>query len=390
MRIAVVGGGPGGLYFAALVKQLDPSSDVTVWERNAPDDTFGFGVVFSDETLGGIEHADPVVFAEMQRHFARWDDIDVHHRGSTTTSGGHGFAAMSRKELLGILQRRSRDLGVTVHFRATAPHPNRLCAGYDLCPAADGARSQVREAHADVFRPTFETRNCKYMWLGTDLVFDAFKFFVEETPHGVVQIHGYPYDRTGSTFIVEMQDDVWQRAFADIAALDLPPGENDTKSIALVEQLFAHVLDGHRVMANNSKWLNFLTLRNETWRHGNLLLIGDAAHTAHFSIGSGTKLAMEDALALAACLHEHPHLDAALTAYEAERRPVVLSTQRAAQASLEWFEEIGRYVDQAPEQFAFHITTRTRRVTKETPRRRDPEFVARTDEWFARPQPEPA
>ncbi len=197
-----------------------------------------------------------------------------------------------------------------------------------------------------MFRPTLETRHSKYMWLGTDLVFEAFKFYVEETPHGVMQIHGYPYDRTGSTFIVEMHDDVWQRAFGDVAAMDLPPGESDIKSIELVEHLFADVLGGHRVFANNSKWLNFLSLRNETWRHGNLVLIGDAAHTAHFSIGSGTKLAMEDALALAACLHEHPDLDAALTAYEAERRPVVLSTQRAAQASLEWFEDIGHYVHQ--------------------------------------------
>ncbi|HET6391240.1 MAG TPA: bifunctional salicylyl-CoA 5-hydroxylase/oxidoreductase [Blastococcus sp.] len=389
MRIAVVGGGPGGLYFSALVKQLDPSHDVTVWERNAPDDTFGFGVVFSDETLGGIEHADPVVFAEMERHFARWDDIDVHFRGTTTTSGGHGFAAMSRKELLAILQRRCADLGVAVHFRTPAPDVERLRAEYDLVLAGDGARSQVRAAYEEVFRPTLETRHSKYMWLGTDLVFEAFKFYVEETPHGVMQIHGYPYDRTGSTFIVEMHDDVWQRAFGEIAAMDLPPGESDTKSIELVEQLFAGVLGGHRVFANNSKWLNFLSLRNETWRHGNLVLIGDAAHTAHFSIGSGTKLAMEDALALAACLHEHADLDTALDAYEEERRPVVLSTQRAAQASLEWFEDIGHYVHQAPEQFAFNIVTRSRRVTHENLRLRDPEFVAGIDEWFARSQPEP-
>ncbi|MFW3168667.1 bifunctional salicylyl-CoA 5-hydroxylase/oxidoreductase [Geodermatophilus sp. CPCC 206100] len=390
MRIAVVGGGPGGLYLSALVKQLDPAHEVTVWERNAPDDTFGFGVVFSDETLGGIEHADPAVFREMERHFARWDDIDVHHRGRVTTSGGHGFAAMSRKELLGILQRRCADLGVPVHFRTEAPDPEVLRREHDLVVAADGARSAVRTRYADVFRPTFDTRRCRYMWLGTDLVFEAFEFLVEETPHGVMQIHGYPYDRTGSTFIVEMHEEVWQRAFGDVAALDLPPGESDTKSIALVEQLFAGRLGGHRVFANNSKWLNFLSLRNETWRHGNLVLLGDAAHTAHFSIGSGTKLAMEDALALAACLHEQPGVDAALTAYEAERRPVVLSTQRAAQASLEWFEDIGRYVHQDPEQFAFNIITRSRRVTHDNLRLRDPEFVAGVDAWFARTQPVPA
>ncbi|MGY1704636.1 bifunctional salicylyl-CoA 5-hydroxylase/oxidoreductase [Geodermatophilus sp. SYSU D00697] len=390
MRIAVAGGGPGGLYLAALVKQLDPAHEVTVWERNAPDDTFGFGVVFSDETLGGIEHADPVVFREMARHFARWDDIDVHHRGRVTTSGGHGFAAMSRRELLRVLQRRCAGLGVPVHFRSEVPDPEQLRREHDLVVAADGARSAVRTRYADVFRPTVETRRCRYMWLGTDLVFEAFEFYVEETPFGVMQIHGYPYDRTGSTFIVECHEDVWQRAFGDVAALDLPPGESDTKSIALVEELFSGVLGGHRVHANNSKWLAFATLRNETWRHGNVVLLGDAAHTAHFSIGSGTKLAMEDALALAACLHEQPDLDAALSAYEAERRPVVLSTQRAAQASLEWFEDIGRYVHQEPEQFAFNIITRSRRVTHDNLRLRDPEFVAEVDAWFARSQPEPA
>ncbi|MGY1808612.1 bifunctional salicylyl-CoA 5-hydroxylase/oxidoreductase [Blastococcus sp. SYSU D00669] len=389
MRIAVVGGGPGGLYFSALVKQLDPTHEVTVWERNAPDDTFGFGVVFSDETLGGIEHADPVVHREMEKHFARWDDIDVHFRGTVTTSGGHGFAAMSRKELLGILQRRCADLGVTVHFRTEAPDVEELRRTADLVLAADGANSRVRARYADVFDPTLETRHSRYMWLGTDLVFEAFKFYVEETPHGVMQIHGYPYDRTGSTFIVEMHERVWQRAFGDVAAVDLAPGESDEKSIELVRQLFADVLDGHRVFANNSKWLNFLSLSNRTWRHGNLVLIGDAAHTAHFSIGSGTKLAMEDALALAACLHEQPDLDAALTAYEEERRPVVLSTQRAAKASMQWFEDIGHYVHQDPEQFAFNIVTRSRRVTHENLRLRDPEFVAGVDAWFARSQPEP-
>ena len=225
MRIAVVGGGPGGLYFSALVKQLDPSHEVTVWERNAPDDTFGFGVVFSDETLGGIEHADPGrLRRRCSEHFARWDDIDVHHRGTTTTSGGHGFAAMSRKELLGILQRRCADLGVTVHFRAEAPDPDRCGPSTTSCSPPTAPGPQVRTAYADVFRPTFETRRCRYMWLGTDLVFEAFKFYVEETPHGVMQIHGYPYDRTGSTFIVEMHDDVWQRAFGDVAAHGPPAG----------------------------------------------------------------------------------------------------------------------------------------------------------------------
>jgi anthraniloyl-CoA monooxygenase len=384
MRIAVVGGGPGGLYFAALARQLDPGSEITVWERNAADDTFGFGVVFSDETLGGIEHADPVIYRAMEREFARWDDIDVHVKGQVITSGGHGFAALSRRRLLQILQQRCRELGVTVHFRAEAPPPGELSAGHDLVVAADGSNSGVRKAADGAFRPDVDVRRCKYMWLGTDLVFDAFKFYIEQTPYGVMQIHGYPYDATGSTFIVEMHDSAWRAAgFDRLAPPDLPPGRSDEASIEVIRELFAGVLGGHAVHANNSKWISFGTLRCQSWRHGNVVLLGDAAHTAHFSIGSGTKLAMEDALALAACLHEQPGLDAALAAYEAERRPVVASTQRAAQASLEWFENLGQYTRQEPEQFAFNIMTRSRRVTHGNLRVRDPEFADRIDAWFA-------
>jgi anthraniloyl-CoA monooxygenase len=384
VRIAVIGGGPGGLYFAALAQQLDPSHDITVWERNRADDTFGFGVVFSDETLGGIEHADEAVHAQMQREFARWDDIDVHYRDRVITSGGHGFAAMSRRRLLQILQERCRSLGVTLHFETLAPDVDELAATHELVIACDGVNSAVRARYADTFGPSLDVRRCKYMWLGTDKVFDAFKFYVRETPHGVMQIHGYPYDAKGSTFIVEMNDAVWQRAGFDVFAdHQFLPGESDEKSVAHVCELFADILDGHEVMTNNSRWINFTTVRNEHWRHGNVVLLGDAAHTAHFSIGSGTKLAMEDALALVACLHEQPDVDTALDAYEAERRPVVLSTQRAAQASLEWFENLGQYTDQDPVQFAFNIMTRSRRVTYDNLRLRDPEFVKTVDEWFA-------
>ena len=386
MRIAVTGGGPGGLYFAALVRQLLPGTEITVWERNAPDDTFGFGVVFSDETLGGIENADPVIYQQMEREFARWDDIDVHYRGEVITSGGHGFAAMSRRRLLELLQQRCAELDVTVHFCAEAPDVTRLAADFDLVIASDGANSVIRRQRAAAFRPEIEARDCKYMWLGTDLVFDSFKFYIEQTPYGVMQIHGYPYDATGSTFIVEMHDDVWQAAgFGQLAAAELAPGESDEASVQRIGELFADVLGGHRLLANNSRWLSFGTLRCGSWRDGNVVLIGDAAHTAHFSIGSGTKLAMEDALALAACLHEHKTegLPTALAAYEAERRPVVASTQRAAQASLEWFENLGQYTGQEPEQFAFNIMTRSRRVTHDNLRLRDPEFAQRMDAWFA-------
>ncbi len=384
MRIAVIGGGPGGLYFSALTKQLGPHHEITVYERNAADDTFGFGVVFSDETLGGIEHADPAAYVQMEREFARWDDIDVHYRDEVITSGGHRFAAMSRKRLLEILQQRCADLGVIVHFGTVAPDVEELSATHDLVVAADGLNSAVRTRYADTFRPSLDVRACKYMWLGTDKVFDAFKFYVRETPYGVMQIHGYPYDATGSTFIIEMNEEVWEAAgFDSFAARELAPGESDEKSIATVSELFADVLDGHRVLANNSKWVSFTTVRNEHWRHDNVVLLGDAAHTAHFSIGSGTKLAMEDALALAACLHEHESLGTGLDAYEEERKAVVLSTQRAAQASLEWFENLGQYVHQEPAQFAFNIMTRSRRVTYDNLQVRDPEFVARVDAWFA-------
>ncbi|MDQ1743769.1 MAG: anthraniloyl-CoA monooxygenase [Pseudonocardiales bacterium] len=384
MRIAVVGGGPGGLYFAALAKALDPSTEIRVWERNAAEDTFGFGVVFSDETLGGIEHADPVIYARMAQHFARWDDIDIHYRGTLTTVGGQGFAAMSRKTLLQLLQERCAELGVEVSFRSQAPDVDSLSLDYDLVLACDGANSAVRTKYADVFGPSLELGHNKYMWLGTDLVFEAFKFYICQTPYGIMQVHGYPYDATGSTFIVEMHDDVWRRAgFAESASTVFPPGVSDEKSVARVQELIGDLLQGHRILLNNSKWQSFPTISNATWRNGNVVLLGDAAHTAHFSIGSGTKLAMEDALALAACLHEHPDVPAALAAYETERRPVVLSTQRAARASLDWFESIGHYTEQPPEQFAFNIVTRSRRITYDNLRLRDPEFVAGMDAWYA-------
>ncbi|MEW1911868.1 bifunctional salicylyl-CoA 5-hydroxylase/oxidoreductase [Kitasatospora sp. NPDC085895] len=387
MRIAIVGGGPGGLYFAALMKQLDPAHRVTVWERNAPDDTFGFGVVFSDETLGGIENADPEFAAAMADRFARWTDIDIHFDGGSHTVGGQGFAALGRRELLGLLQDRCRHLGVELHFGTAAPDTAELLASYDLTVAADGANSRVRQAFAEEFRPALDTRRNKYMWLGTDLVFEAFQFFVKQTRWGTVQVHGYPYSDAGSTFIVEMHEDVWRRAGFDAAeGEEFPPGTSDEKAVDRIRELFAAELDGHRLFANNSKWLNFTTVRNERWHHGGLVLLGDAAHTAHFSIGSGTKLAMEDALALAACLHEHPGLDEALTAYEAERRPVVESTQRAAQASLEWFENIGMYVRQEPTQFCFNLLTRSRRITYDNLRERDGDFADRVAAGFAAAQ----
>jgi anthraniloyl-CoA monooxygenase len=383
MKLAIAGGGPGGLYLAALMKALDPAHEITVWERNAPDDTFGFGVVFSDETLGAIESADTEIYAQMERLFARWTDIDITFNEHSETVGGQGFAAMSRKELLRILQSRVAELGVDVRYRTLAPDAEELRSGYDLVVAADGVNSALRARYAEVFEPDLDRRRNKYIWFGTDLVFEAFQFFVKETEWGVMQIHGYPYSEDGSTFIAEMHEDVWRAAGLDATEHDqFPPGVSDEYAVERIAEIFADELHGHAILTNNSKWLNFSTVRCARWHHENIVLIGDAAHTAHFSIGSGTKLAMEDALALAACLHEQPTVEQALSAYELERKPVVESTQRAAQASLEWFENIGMYADQAPSEFVFNLLTRSRRITFENLRERDAEFAHRIESRF--------
>lgn len=377
LRVAVVGGGPGGLYAAALLKRLDPGREITVWERNAPDDTFGFGVVLSDETLGGIEHADPVVYAALQDEFVRWDDIDIVHRGVHHTSGGHGFAALGRRRLLEILHERCRSLGVELRFRAEAPAPAELSGAYDLVVAADGVRSLIREAYADVFGPSVEEHRCRYIWLAADFALDAFRFEVAGTEHGVMQLHAYPYAADASTVIVEMREEVWRAAgFADLDAQE---------SVERCAKIFADALGGRPLRSNKSAWTTFRTVVNDRWSHGNLVLLGDAAHTAHFSIGSGTKLAVEDALALAASLQERSTIDEALAAYEEERRPVVASTQRAARASLEWFENVGRYVDQPPRQFAFNLLTRSRRVTHDNLRLRDAHFTTAVEREFGCP-----
>ncbi|MGW2862436.1 bifunctional salicylyl-CoA 5-hydroxylase/oxidoreductase [Streptomyces sp. NPDC001205] len=377
LRIAVIGGGPGGLYAAALLKRLDPARAITLWERNAPDDTFGFGVVLSDETLGGIEHADPAVYQALRAEFVRWDDIDIVHRGRTLTSGGHGFAALGRRRLLEILHERCHSLGVDLRLRAEAPPAAELAAAYDLVVAADGVHSPTREAHAAHFAPRITRHRCRYIWLAADFAFDAFRFEIAETEHGVMQLHGYPYCADSSTVIVEMREEVWAAAGFD--ALD------EGASADYCAKIFTDALGGRPLRGNKSAWTAFRTVVNDRWSYGNTVLLGDAAHTAHFSIGSGTKLAVEDALALAACVEEQPDLPAALAAYESERRPVVESTQRAAAASLRWFEELGHYLDQPPRQFAFNLLTRSRRVTHDNLRLRDPAFTDTVEREFGCP-----
>ncbi|MFE0174107.1 bifunctional salicylyl-CoA 5-hydroxylase/oxidoreductase [Streptomyces sp. NPDC059002] len=380
-RIAVIGGGPGGLYAAALLKRLAPAREITVWERNAPDDTFGFGVVLSDETLGGIEHADPVVYAALRDEFVRWDDIDIVHRGIRHTSGGHGFAALGRRRLLEILHARCHDLGVELRFRTEAPDAATLATEYDLVVAADGVHSGTREAHAEAFGPDITTHRCRYIWLAADFAFDAFRFEIAETEHGVMQLHGYPFSAHESTVIVEMREEVWRAAGFE--------GLDEDESTERCVKIFADALGGRPLRGNKSAWINFRTVVNSRWSHGNTVLIGDAAHTAHFSIGSGTKLAVEDALALAACLQEQPDIPSALTAYEAERRPVVASTQRAARASLEWFERLPDYLGQPPRQFAFNLLTRSRRVTHDNLRLRDAGFTRSVERDFGCPDGTP-
>jgi anthraniloyl-CoA monooxygenase len=370
MRIVCVGGGPAGLYFAILAKKADPRHDITVIERNAAGQTFGWGVVFSDETLSYLEENDPPTHEAIRKAFAHWDAIDVHYRGTCTRSGGHGFSGIARRDLLEILRERAEGLGVRVELEREVDDLDALRASCDLLVASDGLNSKTRARYAEHFSPTMEKRKSKYIWLGTKKLFDAFTFLFAEHEGSLFQVHAYRFDAETSTFIVETDVESFERS--GLARM------SEGEQIAFLEKLFAEHLDGNALLSNRSTWLHFHTLRCKNWSFENVVLVGDAVHTAHFSIGSGTKLAMEDSIALAkeiSGVREAKEVPAALVRYERERRVVVEKTQAAAQDSLLFFEHTKRYLSFDPLAFTFRLLTRSKKIGYENLGVRDPEFV---------------
>ncbi len=378
-RIVCLGGGPAGLYAALLYRKALPRARVEVYERNRPDDTFGWGVVFSDRTMEGFAAADAPSHAAITGSFHHWDDIDVHYRGTMTRTGGHGFCGIERKRLLAILQERGAALGVVHHFRHEVGDDAEF-SDADLVVAADGVNSGTRRRHQAIFEPDIDTRECRYIWLGTTKPFPAFTFAFEETAHGWFQIHAYQFSERLSTVIVETREETWRAHGLDSA--------DHGQSIAFCEKLFAKYLGGHPLMSNaahlrGSAWLNFQRVLCRRWHHGNRVLIGDAAHTAHFSIGSGTKLAMEDAIALVAKTAGAPDIPAALAAYQEERSTEALKLQSAARNRMRWFEDVARYTRLPPWQFTYSLLTGSQRIGHASLALRDPEFVAEVEERLA-------
>jgi len=382
VRIACLGGGPGGLLAALLAKRADPAREVTVYERNRAGDTFGFGVVFSDATLDGIDAADPVLRRALTGHGVHWDPIEVRLRGERWRFGGNGMAAVARRTLLSLLAQRALEAGVDLRFSAPVQPDDLLEAGYDLVIAADGANSAVRARFAGVFDPSVVTATAKFIWFGTTYPFGGLTFVHEQSPHGVFAVHGYPIGGGVSTFIVETDEPSWRAAGLDGFDPAQPPGPSDEVTRAYLEKLFAEQIDGCPLLVNSSRWGNFRTWRTRRWRHREgrtaVALLGDAAHTAHFSVGSGTKMAMEDAIALVAALDgvrtDPAAIDEALAVYEAERAGQVARIQDAARPSLSWWEHFGRsYLNLPPWQFAFHFFSRS--LPESKLRQRDPAFV---------------
>ena len=380
MNIACLGGGPAGLYFAISLKLRNPAHEITVFERNTPDDTFGWGVVLSEETLRNLAANDPVSAAAIHSHFAYWDDIAVCIRGERIVSTGHGFCGIGRRRLLELLQERADRLGVMLRFETRADNPTPFAEEYDLVVAADGLHSRTREAYREHFRPHVDLRRCKFVWLGTRQKFDdAFTFIFEETEHGWVWAHAYQFDASTATFIAECSQSTWD-------ALGFE-SMSQAESADVCRRIFAAHLGGHSLMSNathlrGSAWLNFPRVLCETWSHRNVVLLGDAAATAHFSIGSGTKLAMEGAVALAESLVEEPTMEEAFARYEERRRVEALRLQSAARNSLAWFEDVERYLHLDPVQFNYSLLTRSQRISHENLRLRDPRWLQSAERWL--------
>ena len=368
MKINIIGGGPAGMYFAILMKQADPAHEITIYERNGPDDTFGWGVVFSGKTLRNLRAADEESHAEITRAFAAWDNVDVVHRQEKISIHGNSFSGIARLQLLKILQRRSEQLGVQLLFRTEAPDLDGLRTNCDLLVAADGVNSTARKQYSRHFLPTLDVRPNRYIWYGTNRLFHGLTLTFRENDAGVFAAHSYKFNQTTSTFIIECDEETWDAAgFATMS---------DDETRAYLEQVFAADLEAQPLLSNNSKWINFLLVKNDHWYFENVVLIGDALHTAHFSIGSGTKLAMEDAIALFASFAKTGTVDAALKEFESTRKPVIEEYQAAAHESMRWFENARDYMHLSPIKLAFALMTRSGKVDYEDLRRRDPEFVA--------------
>ncbi len=372
MKIVILGAGPAGLYSGLLIKKTNPSHDITIIERNAADVTYGWGVVFSDRTLASFQRADNKTYEQITDQFVIWDAIDVYYRDQKISCGGHVISSISRKSLLNILQRRCHELGISMKFSCDINDLAEL-GDYDLLIAADGLNSIVRKTYESIFKPRMEFGKARYIWLGADKVLDAFTFIFRENEHGLFQVHSYPFNGTTSTFIVECNEATWLKAGLDRA--------DEMQSLAYCQQLLAGNLDGATLLSNNSKWICFPTLKTQHWHYKNIVLLGDAIHTAHFSIGSGTKLAMEDAIALASALEQHQDLEIALNEYELERKPIVEIFQKAARESQAYFETLKRYLALDPLQFTFNLLTRSGRITYDDLRLRDPRFGDMVDRW---------
>jgi anthraniloyl-CoA monooxygenase len=381
MKVLCLGGGPAGLYFAISMKLRDPAHQITVLERNRANDTFGWGVVLSDDALSRMQKNDPVSTQAIRNHFAYWDDIAVIHDGVRTVSGGHGFAGIGRKQMLILLQARARELGIDLRFETEFKTAEEYRRDYDLVVACDGINSVVRREYADVFLPDIDTRKCKFVWLGTHQKFDdAFTFIFEKTEHGWVWAHVYQFDDLTATFIVETLPETWDRwGFADMSK---------EETVETCRKIFERHLGGHDLMSNaahlrgSAVWMQFPRVICGTWYHQNVVLMGDAAATGHFSIGSGSRLAFDSAIALAEYLHSEPTMEAAFQRYQDERRVEVLRLQSAARNSLEWFEEVERYLDLPPQQFAYSLLTRSQRISHENLRLRDPDWLRAAEDWF--------